>query len=517
LHECRAQSTHGAVHKRHKHREVRAPVVGVRVADGQERDDQQRCDHAPEQYENALGRNCCISMHSLILSTDAHNTTSAFDLDASLLSKLNVKRSEHEQRNELGMYEHIKEQEHIRALQRYIKLCEQLNLSALSSSSFAIIVTLCSRFVYDVKTDAAEMQAMFQLQSEIDTQRLQDDTRHDELALRSNQDWQILLEYFDVAHDAAAPIAQIPILDVIVSAFKDAHICTSTLRMDKYDFAVRVVLNMSPTGVTAGKMVENFIAKTLRHAEAQVPHDLELRVMRGLTAFHDAKFSTSALLASLKTIASAMAPKQDFLKKIDEIMAQQEILNARQESTVRGRPRLSTIAGQLHTEHKAYHGTFESWVSLQRFSLNTSQRMQRFLYFCRVQVDGVPAEAITQQVIAAVWERASDSVVDQIDPTPIIHTIRMVRQYNENVKTLIDFRVRCLSGLTTTVRAQLTLANVLQLYIAAFQHESVRERCWRAVTNSWNFTIKSGVERFIEKNKFEIETVVRTLLRSIGN
>ena len=456
-------------------------------------------------------------MHSLIVSIESTGAGDAFDLDVSLLTKLNVQRRDKEQKPDKWMHEHIQQHQTMRALQKYVKFCEQVNLSALASTSFSVVVTLSSRYLHDVTTVAAELERELQLDASIDTSLLRDDYRHEELALRSNQDWQTVLEYFDAACDADEVLVKQPVLTVIIAAFKEAHISAAMINMHEYHFAVRVLLSMSPTGVTAGKMVENFIAKALRDAEAEVPHDLELRVMRGITAFHDAKFSTSTLLNALQTIATCLAPRAGFFKTVDEIMAQQEVHSAKIDTSLKGRPRLSAIVSQLHCEHKAYHGTFESWVSNQRFSLNTSQRMQRFLYFCRVQVDGVLYDEITTQVHPAVWERARDSVVDQIDPTPLIHTIRMVRRYNENVRTLIDFRVHCLAGLTTTTRAQLTLANVLQLYIAAHQHESVRERCWRAVTNSWNFTIKSSIDTFIRNNTFEVGAVVRTLLGSIGN
>ena len=111
-------------------------------------------------------------MHSLIVSIESTGAGDAFDLDVSLLTKLNVQRRDKEQKPDKWMHEHIQQHQTMRALQRYVKFCEQVNLSALANTSFPVVVTLSSRYLHDVTTVAAELERELQLDASIDTSLL---------------------------------------------------------------------------------------------------------------------------------------------------------------------------------------------------------------------------------------------------------------------------------------------------------------------------------------------------------
>lgn len=107
-----------------------------------------------------------------------------------------------------------------------------------------------------------------------------------------------------------------------------------------------------------------------------------------------------------------------------------------------------------------------------------------------------------------------NGTVDSIDQYAVSKLIRSVRIYKHSINNLIDFRVQCLAGLSATTRLNLSLADVVQLYICCFQHRSIFEYCWKQVVPVMNHTIQHSCERFRSAHAFDIDAVVRTLVDS---
>ena len=64
--------------------------------------------------------------------------------------------------------------------------------------------------------------------------------------------------------------------------------------------------------------------------------------------------------------------------------------------------------------------------------------------------------------------------------------------YLKNIQHLIDFRVQCLDGLNISTRKALSLAQIVQLYVCCFQHESIRDKCWKSVLPVLNHSIQNA-------------------------
>ena len=107
-----------------------------------------------------------------------------------------------------------------------------------------------------------------------------------------------------------------------------------------------------------------------------------------------------------------------------------------------------------------------------------------------------------------------NGTVDSIDQYAVSKLIRSIRIYKHSIHNLIDFRVQCLAGLSATTRLNLSLADVVQLYICCFQHRSIFEYCWKQVVPVMNHTIQHSCERFRSAHAFDIDAVVRTLVDS---
>jgi len=116
--------------------------------------------------------------------------------------------------------------------------------------------------------------------------------------------------------------------------------------------------------------------------------------------------------------------------------------------------------------------------------------------------------------------KANESIIESIDALAIIRVIDSLRVYNNKIKHLIDFSSKCLQGINQKARESLSIVQVLQLYIASYQHKSVMWECWRKFlpkeTRAVNHTIIDNVTSFVSNVKYEydVDNVVQNLLHS---
>ena len=172
-----------------------------------------------------------------------------------------------------------------------------------------------------------------------------------------------------------------------------------------------------------------------------------------------------------------------------EQQVQAEEQHSRQQSS-RLQLRYLVLSEAVSSASVAYDRSFASWANVQCFPISTSQRLQQVLYFIRAQTHAVPLEVYKLYFSEAIAQRVQQSTIDSIDPDAMHAVLTFIRSYRHNIADLIDFRATCLSGVSVTIRSALTLQQVLQLYIAAFQHPSVRETLWRRVLNVWNHSVQ---------------------------
>lgn len=108
--------------------------------------------------------------------------------------------------------------------------------------------------------------------------------------------------------------------------------------------------------------------------------------------------------------------------------------------------------------------------------------------------------------------RMNNTPIVQIDTKTIIEVIQSIRVYEHNIPDLVDFRQDCFHGFPLAQKKSLTLPKIIQLYIAAFQHPSIRERVWRSIVNIYNHTITVAIDQFTQKKKFQLAKVVETIV-----
>jgi hypothetical protein len=144
--------------------------------------------------------------------------------------------------------------------------------------------------------------------------------------------------------------------------------------------------------------------------------------------------------------------------------------------------------------------------------------MQRLLYFFCVQ-SVAPSPAVYARLYTQeLCERSKTVLIDVIDVSALKMVIDSLRLYTSNMKVLIDFSTRCLQGINEQSRQKLSLVQVLQLYVACYQHDSVWKELWRHVLQPvpvMNHTIVSDCAVFHATHAYEATAVAENLVRSL--
>ena len=167
-----------------------------------------------------------------------------------------------------------------------------------------------------------------------------------------------------------------------------------------------------------------------------------------------------------------------------------------------GRLQLRKMAVDLHAaDDLAYTQTFENWSAVHKFGNTTSMYLQRILYFIQVQTVVTPPDTYEHLFAPDIIAKINNCNVERIDAKAIVEVIHGLRVYHNGVKDLLNFRTQCLDGLSISARKNLSLAQIAQLYVSIFQHDSIWEYCWKSVIPVMNHTILSSRDRFFAASR----------------
>ena len=326
-------------------------------------------------------------------------------------------------------------------------------------------------------------------------------------------DWILLLKYLEAAvrSEEADELAK----DDLFLHFKtswqvgglDSYYPPTIQRM------MTALIYMAPSNLSASKMLERLLVGE----EGDTCRDLEFRCMKTTSHFMDVPIDETDSMMRLMLVVPLMSAKPTFFTDMKVVLDKEDSMRqAESEANCNTNTRLQmrVFSKQIETHGVTqYTETFDSWLGQQKFTVTTSRHLQMLLYFIQVQTQAVPLEAYSMHYTANMLARATDIKVQHIDPLAVIAVVRSLRVYHHNISSLIDFRATCLGGLNQETRNKLTQAQVLQLYVCAFQHPSIMQQCWKAIVPTWNHTIASALDKFRAVHEFEVTAVIDSLVR----
>jgi hypothetical protein len=79
---------------------------------------------------------------------------------------------------------------------------------------------------------------------------------------------------------------------------------------------------------------------------------------------------------------------------------------------------------------------------------------------------------------------------------------------------LNQFREKCFTSLAHSHRKNLTLTQVLHLYVAAYQRKDVWKHCWKSVFPVMSHQISRDVEGFVSSTRIAEDALLRIVKTS---
>ena len=451
----------------------------------------------------------------------------AFSLDPSVMSSLRVsggrgkstnalnssktimrRRNQYNEKNEV--FQSIQRG----ALSKFYTVCRAVNVDPVCIHSLCVVTILMSRYRDRVNIARAYVAA----RPECENMNVDWDAAAspDQLSgkFSSISDWVTIFEYLQpmVTEDKLEDMAKDPLISGFSKSMKVGGL--STQYISSVQLSMSCIMYMSPVDTPSGKMLERLLVTLDNKCK-----DIEVKCLRTVTHFLDQTNDHGVAATTFGLVIDNMVAKPAFTDDMLSVVEEQARLDqsARDESESYGnvnRFRLREFVRKVHREGVLeYTQTFSSWCATQRFTATTGYNVQLLLYFISVQDTQVSLADYAGYFTRGLVDRLKLQRPDSIDAEAVILVIKSLRVYHENIDSLLEFRTQCLSGLNITAQRKLSLSQALQLYVCMFQHNSIRDKCWKAVVPTLNHTIATACEKFRKTNTYEIKHVIDSFIR----
>jgi hypothetical protein len=417
-------------------------------------------------------------------------------------------------------------------LLKFCDVCKSLNLDPMNPHALHVVVIFMSKSKHckDIADHYTEIQECKQV---IENMDVPDAEFHVNAGyvnmLNSMADWLTLFSYMELQlhkkHDhkiqtVLNELEKNTVIQRMIVSLTEAQVRSGgklpQQNITPVETAVLAFLYLSPRTTPAGKMLERLYTEINEN-----PRDAELRCLRAMTSFKDTSDDENAYTDAMQLVLRSFAVREDFVRSISAVLrkrltdVEENVLD--QQKKANARPLLrSYVQEALANKQKSI--SQDSWIKWQlgvNFQNATSSHLQRLLYFIAVQSVAPEKELYECYYTADICNRCRQLTVDVIDASAIIMVIDSLRLYKSNLKTLIDFSGSCLRGVNQKTRQTLSLVQILQLYIAIFQHETIWKDCWKHILPFMNHTIMTDVKRFKEQFHYDINAVVENLVHSL--
>ena len=195
-------------------------------------------------------------------------------------------------------------------------------------------------------------------------------------------------------------------------------------------------------------------------------------------------------------------------------------------TVIQGRPRLrDRVSSELQTEERKVQvdTKLDTWESYTGFSYRhhfpptLSEKVRSKLYFLASQtrwdwttyVEGVLPGG------GELGRRLSEHPITQPDLQVLLRVIEALSMDGSApFQQLTEFRKACFQSFPVTAVQKMTLSQILQLYIAAYQSPVIWKPLWKELVGVISVQIVRDRDQFVEKHEFAHEAVMGFIVNS---
>lgn len=217
--------------------------------------------------------------------------------------------------------------------------------------------------------------------------------------------------------------------------------------------------------------------------------------------------------ALTKTIASINAQREEHMMNIKLRNLQASALRPR----LRDKLKTSLFTEQRKEKVDSAMGTWDSYTGYchtHRFPNTLSDRIKRQMYFLAAQTKWDWTEFVKHLINnAEIEERVKSHPVLNADVDVLLWVIdNLSMDGRAPFKEMMAFKARCFASVPVVRVQQMTLTQVLRLYVSAYQADNVWKDAWKAQLGIISPQIIRDCELFVENNPFAGAQIVRAMV-----
>ena len=401
-------------------------------------------------------------------------------------------------------------------LLKFIDVCKKLNIDPMGVSAVHLcMICMCKnknvKSIADKYARRMKCESVTMAVQEIEFESIDDTIYKCIELLNSMRDWNTLFTYLQLNIDAnlQEKLQLDPVMKHMTEAMLECGITSPAHSPSQ--LAVLAFVHMSPRGTPSGKMLESLFIQVNPAAT-----DVELKCLRAMTQFKDDINYDDMYCEAMVLVMQCFTVQNDFCNMIQTILAQKKENNST-DSVVSAKKSLKRAATEGARIRKQSEHAFDwdLWRHKADFPVTMPSQTKQLLYFICVQTKSTSPEVFVHLYPKNTLQKIDQITINLIDKNIIFQVIDSVRICHTKIVHLIDFRQKCLEGLNEKKRQSLSQAEILQLYIACFQHSSIWEECWKRIVPTLNFTIRSSCAAFRENFPYEVDKVVQNLIQCL--
>ena len=195
-------------------------------------------------------------------------------------------------------------------------------------------------------------------------------------------------------------------------------------------------------------------------------------------------------------------------------------------TVIQGRPRLKDhVSSVLKSESRKAQvdsqlDTSESYVGFSyrhRFPPTLSEKVRSKLYWLASQSrwNWVPYVEVVLPAGGALCKKVAEYPVTQPDLPVLLRVIEALSMDGSPpFHAMTEFRKACFQSFPVSHVQRMTLSQILQLYVAAYQSPTAWKQLWKDLIGVISVQIVRDIDQFVAKNEFAHEAVMGFIVKS---
>jgi hypothetical protein len=437
----------------------------------------------------------------------AMSMSDTFEIDLTALQHLNLgSNNTYQSRTQVKCDRQIQRAMLTSSIAKFDKLCQTININSLIPISIHVILILNAK----IKQKQQAVQTFCEIMCTdtlpiLDWQFIESSADSLTSVFSSLSDWCQLLRYMqiNVTDDAISELEQDHTIQRMKQSMEKAGL--HALVAIDIKLILNILLRLIPSNINKIAMLQRVLQE---HNVTST--NLEFRCSQCMTYFLDTEVDEKKAFDSLLLVLPCFETSPVFFSEVTSVLKKDSPSN---DTIIQHKSNRLQMRYVSHdAQHVQYHNTYETWLTQQKFTVSMSKHLQLLLYFMHVQTVDIDFSKFSHLFPGNMLQKSHAIKVATIDVHAVVAIIKSLRVYLHNISNLIDFRVSCLQGLTRQLRESLSMSQILQLYVACYQHPSVVQECWRQIVSVWNHTTSSALQQFRQKHVFEIGPVLETVV-----